>query len=101
MLLRRYTALQCTQVCTLCTRSFILLLIAHRSPLGAAPSLPSRKPFGFASKSTGGSLNSSATYIVTNAAELKEALALPYTKTIYVKGVIHGNELADGAPLVY
>ncbi|KAJ1303871.1 hypothetical protein OPQ81_008288 [Rhizoctonia solani] len=63
---------------------------------GTPPNLPSRKPFGFASKSTGGSLNTSATYLVTNAAELREALALPYTKTIYVKGVINGNELSDG-----
>ncbi|CAE6447644.1 unnamed protein product [Rhizoctonia solani] len=63
---------------------------------GSPPNLPSRKPFGFASKSTGGSLNASATYLATNAAELREALALPYTKTIYVKGVINGNELSDG-----
>ncbi|EUC64468.1 polysaccharide lyase family 1 protein [Rhizoctonia solani AG-3 Rhs1AP] len=63
---------------------------------GSPPNLPSRKPFGFASKSTGGSLNASATYLATNAAELREALALPYTKTVYVKGVINGNELSDG-----
>ncbi|KAF8752762.1 Pectate lyase [Rhizoctonia solani] len=63
---------------------------------GAPPNLPSRKPFGFASKSTGGSLNASAVYLATNAAELREALALPYTKTVYVKGVINGNEFDDG-----
>ncbi|ELU41326.1 polysaccharide lyase family 1 protein [Rhizoctonia solani AG-1 IA] len=57
---------------------------------------PSLRPFGFASKSTGGSLNASAVYLATNAAELREALALPYTKTVYVKGVINGNEFDDG-----
>ncbi|QRV95616.1 pectate lyase [Ceratobasidium sp. AG-Ba] len=63
---------------------------------GTAPALPVRTPLGFASKSTGGSTNSSATYIVKTAADLREALALPYAKTIYVSSVINGNELADG-----
>ncbi|KAG8725346.1 hypothetical protein FRC09_001696 [Ceratobasidium sp. 395] len=62
---------------------------------GTAPALPAGTSFGFASKSTGGSTNASATYIVKNAAELREAIALPYAKTIYVSGTINGNDLPD------
>ncbi|TRM55445.1 polysaccharide lyase family 1 protein [Schizophyllum amplum] len=63
---------------------------------GPKPDL-SDTPFGYAATSTGGSTNKSAVYIVSTLADLKEAAALPYTKTIYVNGTIHGNELADGS----
>ncbi|KAG8934286.1 hypothetical protein FRC02_010240 [Tulasnella sp. 418] len=62
---------------------------------GTPPKLPSRQPFGFGSAATGGSTNTSAVYLVKNANELREAIALPYTKTIYVDGTIHGNQLSD------
>jgi hypothetical protein len=42
-------------------------------------------------------MNASATYVVKTVSELKEALALPWTKTIYVQGVINGARLANGA----
>ncbi|KAG8961052.1 hypothetical protein FRC03_005831 [Tulasnella sp. 419] len=63
---------------------------------GTPPKLPSRQPFGFGSAATGGSTNTSAVYLVKNANELREAIALPYTKTIYVDGTMHGNQLSDG-----
>ncbi|KAJ7601088.1 polysaccharide lyase family 1 protein [Mycena floridula] len=77
----------------------LTLLISYVSALtvydGPIPQLP-HAPFGYGAASTGGSLNASATYIVTNASELREAIAVPWSKTIYVKGIINGNELADG-----
>ncbi|KAL0957995.1 hypothetical protein HGRIS_000170 [Hohenbuehelia grisea] len=63
---------------------------------GPVPNLQ-HSPFGWGGQSTGGSLNKSATYIVSNSTELREALALPFTKTIYVDGVIHGNQLDNGS----
>ncbi|KAF9487369.1 polysaccharide lyase family 1 protein [Pleurotus eryngii] len=54
------------------------------------------KPFGFSGQATGGSTNTSAVYVVSDAAELREAVALPYAKTIYVNGTIQGNQLPDG-----
>lgn len=59
---------------------------------GIPPSLR-HAPFGFGSRATGGSTNTSAAYLVTNMKELREAAALPWTKTIYVKGAINGAEL--------
>ncbi|EIN09878.1 polysaccharide lyase family 1 protein [Punctularia strigosozonata HHB-11173 SS5] len=53
-------------------------------------------PFGYGGLANGGSLNASAVYVATNASELREALALPYAKTVYVQGVINGNEQHDG-----
>jgi hypothetical protein len=64
--------------------------------LGRPPTLE-HSPFGYAVTSTGGSMNASATYVVKTVSELKEALALPWTKTIYVQGVINGARLANGA----
>jgi hypothetical protein len=61
-----------------------------------SPPVLKHAPFGFGSKSTGGSTNASAAYLVTNAKELREAIALPWTKTIYVKGIINGAELDNG-----
>jgi hypothetical protein len=49
---------------------------------GHEPKLPIRTPGGYGHSATGGSSNSSAKYLVTNAAELREALALPNAKTI-------------------
>ncbi|KAI5888645.1 polysaccharide lyase family 1 protein [Schizophyllum commune H4-8] len=63
---------------------------------GPTPDLSST-PFGYAQASTGGSTNESAVYVASTLAELKEAVELPYTKTVYVNGTIHGNELADGS----
>ena len=65
------------------------------SHVGPTPDLSST-PFGYAEASTGGSTNESAVYVASTLAELKEAVELPYTKTVYVNGTIHGNELADG-----
>ncbi|KAK0496538.1 polysaccharide lyase family 1 protein [Armillaria luteobubalina] len=53
-------------------------------------------PFGYGGASTGGSTNKSSIYIVSNHTELREALALPFTKTIYVNGTIEGNQLDNG-----
>lgn len=55
-------------------------------------------PFGYGAKSTGGSTNASAAYLATNAQELREAIAVPWTKTVYVQGVINGAELDNGTP---
>ncbi|KAL1687568.1 polysaccharide lyase family 1 protein [Schizophyllum commune] len=63
---------------------------------GPTPDLSSTS-FGYAEASTGGSTNESAVYVASTLAELKEAVELPYTKTVYVNGTIHGNELADGS----
>lgn len=64
---------------------------------GTVPPIVSlRKPFGFASGSTGGSGVNSTTYLVTNATDLRTALKLPIPKTIYVKGTIYGNQLDNG-----
>ncbi|KIK58349.1 polysaccharide lyase family 1 protein [Collybiopsis luxurians FD-317 M1] len=59
------------------------------------PVLP-HSPFGYGGSATGGSLNTSSVYIVSNTTELREALALPFSKTIYVNGTINGNELSNG-----
>lgn len=67
--------------------------------IGQPPALK-HTPFGFGGKSTGGSLNASAAYLVTNAKELREAIALPWIKTVYVKGVINGAELDNGTFVV-
>ncbi|KAK0442157.1 polysaccharide lyase family 1 protein [Armillaria borealis] len=53
-------------------------------------------PFGYGGASTGGSTNKSSIYVVSNHTELREALALPFTKTIYVNGTIEGNQLDNG-----
>ncbi|KAF9491683.1 polysaccharide lyase family 1 protein [Pleurotus eryngii] len=45
---------------------------------------------------TGGSTNSSAVYVVSDAGEPREAVALPYTKTIHVNETIQGNQLPNG-----
>ncbi|KAI4526734.1 polysaccharide lyase family 1 protein [Schizophyllum commune Loenen D] len=63
---------------------------------GPTPDLSSTS-FGYAEASTGGSTNESAVYVASTLAELKEAVELPYTKTVYVNGTIHGNELSDGS----
>ncbi|TRM55446.1 polysaccharide lyase family 1 protein [Schizophyllum amplum] len=63
---------------------------------GPKPDL-SDTPFGYAAASTGGTTNESAVYVVSTLADLKEAAELPYTKTIYVNGTIHGNALDDGS----
>ncbi|KAL1718220.1 polysaccharide lyase family 1 protein [Schizophyllum commune] len=63
---------------------------------GPTPDLSST-PFGYAEASMGGSTNESAVYVASTLAELKEAVEFPYTKTVYVNGTIHGNELADGS----
>ncbi|KAJ8703541.1 hypothetical protein PTI98_002157 [Pleurotus ostreatus] len=79
----------------------LLLLAAAGNALalteysGPVPKL-SHMPFGFAGQATGGSTNVSAVYVVSNAAELREAVALPYAKTIYVNGTIQGNQLPNG-----
>ncbi|KAJ8514226.1 hypothetical protein ONZ45_g8224 [Pleurotus djamor] len=65
---------------------------------GTPPNL-TRQPFGYAALSTGGSTNTTATYVVSNASELREALALPFAKTIYVNGTIQGNQMANGNAL--
>ncbi|KAF5370354.1 hypothetical protein D9758_006905 [Tetrapyrgos nigripes] len=73
------------------------LAIKPADPSFVPPTL-SHQPFGYGGRSTGGSLNtsSSSIFVVSNASELKDALALPFTKTIYVNGTIDGNELPDG-----
>ncbi|KAL1741713.1 polysaccharide lyase family 1 protein [Schizophyllum fasciatum] len=76
--------------------SLCSLALALRVYDGPVPELSSTS-FGYARGSTGGSTNASAIYVVSSLAELKEAAALPYAKTIYVKGTIHGNELPDGS----
>ncbi|KAF9491695.1 pectin lyase-like protein [Pleurotus eryngii] len=79
----------------------LLLLAAAGNALalteysGPVPKLR-HKPFGFAGQTTGGSTNSSALYVVSDAGELREAVALPYAKTIYVNGTIQGNQLPNG-----
>ncbi|KAJ3714457.1 polysaccharide lyase family 1 protein [Lentinula raphanica] len=60
------------------------------------PVLP-HTPFGFGGSAIGGSDNSSSVYIVSNTTELREALALPFSKTIYVNGTINGNQLPNGS----
>ncbi|KAJ3986989.1 polysaccharide lyase family 1 protein [Lentinula detonsa] len=57
-----------------------------------SPLVP-HSPFGFSGSATGGSHNSSPICVVSNITELREALALPFSKTAYViiNGTIHGN----------
>ncbi|THV07139.1 polysaccharide lyase family 1 protein [Dendrothele bispora CBS 962.96] len=76
---------------------FKALAIKPADPSFTPPTL-SHQPFGYGGLSTGGSLNTSSEsiFIVSNATELKDALALPFAKTIYVNGTINGNELPDG-----
>ncbi|KAJ3784451.1 pectin lyase fold/virulence factor [Lentinula aff. detonsa] len=59
----------------------------HSSNFSAKFPLPSR------GSATGGSHNSSSICVVSNITELREALALPFSKTAYViiNGTIHGN----------
>lgn len=68
-------------------------LLMHQ--LGERPRLR-HAPFGFGGSATGGSTNTSAIYMVSNRTELWEAMSLPFTKTIYVNGTIHGNQLDNG-----
>ncbi|KAL4266766.1 polysaccharide lyase 1 family protein [Pleurotus pulmonarius] len=84
------------------TMKYALLLLAVAGTAlalteytGPVPQL-SHKPFGFGGQATGGSTNTSAVYVVSSAAELREAVALPYAKTIYVNGTIQGNQRPDG-----
>ena len=62
---------------------------------GKKPDLPSRKPFGFGIATTGGAANKSAVYVVDNMVDLREALQLNYTRTVYVKGLIDGSVVKD------
>ncbi|KAK7439779.1 hypothetical protein VKT23_017353 [Stygiomarasmius scandens] len=73
------------------------LAISPADPNFTPPEL-SHQPFGYGGGSTGGSLNTSSesVFVVSNATELRDTLALPFAKTIYVNGTINGNELPDG-----
>ncbi len=53
-------------------------------------------PFGYGGASREGSTNKSSIYVVSNHTELREALALPFTKTIYVNGTIERSQLDNG-----
>ncbi|KAG8165569.1 hypothetical protein KVR01_004121 [Diaporthe batatas] len=61
-----------------------------------APTLPDRKPFGFASMVTGGGAPTpNNTYVVDNMVDLRTALKLETPRTIYVKGELKGSEINE------
>jgi hypothetical protein len=85
------------------SKSFIISLLAIAGITngalvpynGKAPDLPKRKPFGFGIAATGGAANKSAVYIAENMVDLRDALQLNYTRTVYVKGLIDGSVVKD------
>jgi hypothetical protein len=62
----------------------------------SAPTLPDRKPFGFASQVTGGGTpTQNNTYVVDNMMDFRTALELTTPRTIYVKGELKGSEINE------
>lgn len=62
----------------------------------SAPTLPDRKPFGFASKVTGGGTPTpNNTYVVDNMVDFRTAMELTTPRTIYVKGELKGSEINE------
>jgi len=59
---------------------------------GKVPELPQgRKPFGYGIQATGGAANRTNVYIATNMVDLRDALQLNVSRTVYVKGNIDGS----------
>lgn len=69
----------------------------HAVPRDAsAPTLPDRKPFGFASMVTGGGTPTpNNTYVVDNMVDFRTAMELETPRTIYVKGELKGSEINE------
>lgn len=62
----------------------------------SAPTLPDRKPFGFASMVTGGGTPTpNNTYVVDNMVDFRTAMELETPRTIYVKGELKGSEINE------
>lgn len=62
----------------------------------SAPTLPDRKPFGFASQVTGGGTPTpNNTYVVDNMMDFRTAMELTTPRTIYVKGELKGSEINE------
>lgn len=62
----------------------------------SAPTLPDRKPFGFASMVTGGGTPTpNNTYVVDNMVDFRTAMELETPRTIYVRGELKGSEINE------
>ncbi|KAH6656870.1 pectin lyase fold/virulence factor [Truncatella angustata] len=59
----------------------------------STPTLPDRRPFGFAEQVTGG--GNGTVYIVENMMDLRAALTKAEPRTVYVKGEVTGNQINE------